>query len=133
MLRLDEGDDLFERLTEFARRHEVRAASVVEGIGMFRRSTVGYWNGREYDPMELAVAHEVVGMHGSIAEVDGAPSLHLHVSLAGPDHRVVGGHLLRATVGVLAEILVISFPGRTFGRALDESLGLRRLDLEPGA
>lgn len=132
MLRLDEGQDLFATLTEFARTAAVRAGVVVSGIGMLRQATVGYWNGREYSPKEIAVPHELVALHGSFAVVDGAPSVHLHVSLSGPDHGTVSGHLIRATVGVLAEIYVETFPDRTFGRPMNESVGLRGLDLEPG-
>jgi predicted DNA-binding protein with PD1-like motif len=133
MLRLDDGQDLFESLAEFARREDLRAAAVVSGIGMFRRATIGYWDGSQYQSQELTVPHEVVGLHGTIARADGAPSIHLHVAAAGPDHRLVGGHLIRATVGMLQEVLVDTFPGRTFGRPLVESFGLRMLDLEPGS
>jgi predicted DNA-binding protein with PD1-like motif len=133
MLRLDDGQDLFESLAEFARREDLRAAAVVSGIGMFRRATIGYWDGSQYQSQELTVPHEVVGLHGTIARADGAPSIHLHVAAAGPDHRLVGGHLIRATVGMLQEVLVDTFPGRTFGRPLVESFGLRLLDLEPGS
>ncbi len=132
MLRLDEGQDLMETLSDFARREEIRAAAVVSGIGMFRRATIGYWDGSQYRPHELTVPHEVVGLHGSIAVADSAPSVHLHVAAAGPDYHLVGGHLLRATVGVLHEILIETFPERTFGRPMSESFGLRMLDLEPG-
>ena len=131
MLRLDDGQDLFETLGAFALRENVRAAGIVFGIGMFRRATFGYWDGRQYLPHELAVPHEVVALHGTIARADDAPSLHLHGAVAGPDHRLVGGHLLRATVGVLQEVLLETFPGRTFGRPLVESYGLKMLDLEP--
>lgn len=131
VLRLDDGEDVFGQLTEFARRHTVRAAAVVSGIGMFKAATFGYWDGKEYKPHSLEVAHELIGLHGSLAQVDGAPSIHLHVALAGPDHRIVGGHLLRATVGIVNEILIETFPGHSFGRPLDESFGLRRLDLFP--
>lgn len=133
MLRLDDGQDLFEAISTFARREGVTAAGIVFGIGMFRSATVGYWDGQQYRPSELTAPHEVVGLHGTIARVDGAPSVHLHAALAGPDHRLVGGHLLRATVGILQELLLESFPGRTFGRPMVESFGLRMLDLEPGA
>lgn len=133
MLRLDDGQDLFAELTAFAEREEVRAAAVAFGIGMFRRAVVGYWDGSRYVRHDLAVPHEVVGLHGSIARADDRPSVHLHAALAGPDHRVVGGHLLEATVGILQEILVEGFPGRSFGRPLVESFGLRMLDLEPGS
>jgi predicted DNA-binding protein with PD1-like motif len=133
VLRLSAGEELFEAFGGYARRHGVRAAIVVEGIGMLREATIGYWNGREYDPHPLSTPYELVGLHGSIAEVDGAPSLHLHATLAGPDHRVVGGHLLHGVVGVIVEAYVTTFSGRSFGRTFDESLGLRTLDLAPGA
>ena len=132
VVRVDAGEELFEALGGYATRHRVRAGIVVEGIGMLKEATLGYWNGREYARQALSTPQELVGLHGSIAEVDGAPSLHLHAALAGPDHRVVGGHLLNGVVGILVEAYVTTFPGRSFGRPFDESLGLRKLDLSPG-
>ncbi len=133
LVRLDDGQDLFEELGAFASREEIRAGAIAFGIGMFRRATVGYWDGQQYRAKELTVPHEVVGLHGSIARAEGRPSVHLHAALAGPDHLLVGGHLMQATVGVLQELLIRTFPGRTFGRPMVESFGLRMLDLEPGA
>jgi len=132
MLRLDDGQELFETLTAFADREEIRAAAIAFGIGMFRRARIGYWDGQQYRSQDLEVPHEVVGLHGTVARADGRPSVHLHAALAGPDHRLVGGHLMQATVGILQEVLVEVFPERTFGRPLVESFGLRMLDLEPG-
>lgn len=133
MLRLDDGQDLFEALGGFADREGIRAGAVVSGIGMFRKARIGYWDGTQYLPHDLTTPHEVVALHGSLARADGAPSVHLHAALAGSDHRIVGGHLLGATVGVLQEVLIETFPGRAFGRPMNESFGLRMLDLEPGA
>jgi uncharacterized protein len=133
MLRLDDGQDLFETLNRFAESEKVGAAAVMFGIGMFRRATFGYWDGKQYQPHDLAEPAEVVALHGTVARADGVPSVHLHGAVAGPDHRLVGGHLMRATVGVLQEMVLETFPGRTFGRPLVESWGLRMLDLEPGA
>jgi predicted DNA-binding protein with PD1-like motif len=133
MLRLDEGEDLFATLVSFVDREGIRAASVPFGIGMFRKAAFGYWDGTRYDPAEIDRPHELVALHGTIARADGQPSVHLHAAAAGPDHRLVAGHLLRATVGVLVEMQVDTFPGRTFGRPMVESVGLRRLDLEPGS
>jgi uncharacterized protein len=133
VLRLSAGEELFESFSGYARRHHVRAGIIVEGIGMLQEATIGFWNGREYEPHRITAPHELVGLHGSIAEVDGAPSVHLHAALGGPDHRVVGGHLLNGVVGVVVEAYVTTFSGRSFGRTFDESLGLRTLDLAPGA
>ncbi len=133
MVRLDDGQDLFEALAGFAQKEDIRAGTIVFGIGMFRKATFGYWDGTHYRPEEVIVPHEVVSLHGTIARADGAPSLHLHGAAAGPDHRLVGGHLLRATVGMLLEVLVDTFPDRTFGRPMVESYGLKMLDLEPSS
>jgi uncharacterized protein len=132
MLRMSEGDDLHAKLAAFAESEGVRAGAVVMGIGALSSATIGFWNGREYALRELTTPHELLALGGSIAVADGRPSIHLHASLGGPDHAVVGGHLVRGAVGLLAEILVTTFPGRTFGRPLIESLGVRALDLEPG-
>jgi uncharacterized protein len=129
MLRLDDGQDLFATLSSFAQAEQIGAAAVLFGIGMFQRATFGYWDGSQYRPHDLTVPHEVVALHGTIARADDAPSIHLHGAVAGPDHTLIGGHLLKATVGVLQEVALETFPGRTFSRPLVESRGLRMLDL----
>ena len=131
MIKLDDGQDLFKAIQEHARSHSIGAAIVVSGIGMLKTAAVGYWNGREYDVTELTEPHELVGLHGSIASLDEGPSVHLHAELANARHEVVGGHLMRGTVGILTELFVETFPGATWGRPMNESLGLRALDLEP--
>lgn len=131
MLRFVPGERLPDSLAEFARRNKVGAAAVAMGIGQFVEAKVGFWNGSEYVPRALTTPVEVVSLSGSIAQAEGEPSIHLHAVLGTPDHRAVSGHLLSGTVGLLVEMLVIAFPDRRFGRPFDESLGLRRLDLEP--
>ncbi len=133
MLRLEDGQDLFDSLRLLARQEKLRAAVVLSGIGMLKRSTIGYWNGSEYKPHELGEPHELIALHGSIAEAEGDPAIHLHVGLAGPDHRLLGGHLIRGTIGILGEVYLETFPQRAFGRPLNESFGLRMLDLDPSA
>lgn len=133
MLRLDEGQDLFEALTSFAEKEHVTAGAILFGIGMFRSATFGYWDGTQYRPHDLVAPAEVVALHGTIAQADGHPSIHLHGAVAGADHHLVGGHLLRARIGILQEVVIETFTGRAFGRPLVESIGLRMLDLEPGA
>jgi uncharacterized protein len=132
MLKLDEGEDLFATLGQFALSQSIRAAAVVMGIGQVRSATIAFWNGKEYAPKEITTPHELVSLQGTIAEADGQPSVHLHAALGGPDHEILGGHLMRAVIGILGEIRIDVFPGRVFGRARDEDLGLRVLDLETG-
>jgi hypothetical protein len=132
MLRMNPGEELLESLGRFAEEHRIRAAAVAMGIGTLRSATVGYWNGREYEKKEVGEPTELVALGGSIAEVDGRASVHLHAALGTRSHSTVSGHVHAATVNVLAEILIETFPGHVFGRPLEENVGLRVLDLLPG-
>ncbi len=132
MLRMDPGEELVEALGRFAETHRIRAAAVAMGIGTLRIATLGYWNGKEYEKKEVGEPTELVALGGSIAEADGRPSIHLHAALGTRSHSTVSGHVHSATVNLLAEILIETFPTHVFGRPLDESVGLRILDLEPG-
>jgi predicted DNA-binding protein with PD1-like motif len=132
MLRMDPGEELIEALGRFAETHKVRAAAVAMGIGTLRSATLGYWDGKQYGKAEFSEATELVALGGSIAEADGRPSVHLHAALGTRTHSTVSGHVHTATVNLVAEILIETFPSHVFGRPLDESLGLRILDLEPG-
>lgn len=132
VLRFADGEDLIATLADFARSEGIRAGFVVSAIGGIGRATLGYWTGTEYAARPLAGFHELVGLAGSVAVADGKPSVHLHASLGEASHGVVGGHLLDARVQNLVELYLETFPGHTFGRPMDESLGLRVLDLAPG-
>ncbi|MCI4321192.1 MAG: DNA-binding protein [Thermoplasmata archaeon] len=129
MVRLDEGEQLPEAFVDLARRHQIRAAAIPMGIGQLVRAKVGFWTGTEYAPKLLESPVELVSLSGSIAESDGEPSVHLHATLGTAAHETVSGHLLSGTVGLLVESLVEVFPDHRFARPLDESVGLRRLDL----
>ena len=129
-LRLDPGEDLFGSLTEVTRSQDIRAGFVVSALGALRDAEVGYFAGEGYRKRVLPGDHELLGMPGSFARLDGAPHLHLHASLAGPDHRVLGGHLHAAKVGFLVEALIDVLPAE-FGRTPHGPL-LRLLSFPPG-
>jgi uncharacterized protein len=131
MLRLETGEDLLGTLGRFAEDHGIRAAAIAQGIGQLRTAALGFWNGQEYVRREVAEPTELVALSGSIAEDEGRPSVHVHATLGGSDHSAVAGHVLGGTVGLLAEILVVTFPSSAFERPMDESLGLRTLRLTP--
>lgn len=128
VVRLDPGEEIPEALSAYAARHGLRAGLVVLGIGQLVEARIGYWNGQEYRPLRLEAPVELLALHGTIAEVDGQPSLHLHVAVADAQYHVLGGHLLSARVGVIAEVHLRDLPGHAFARPMDEAVGLRRLE-----
>jgi len=133
MLRLSTDEELLESLGALATAKGIRAAAVPMGIGQLKAARIGYWNGSEYEAREITEPVELVSLQGSIAEADGRPSVHVHAALGTRSHATLSGRLMRGTVGPLAEVLVAPFPTRAFGRPVDESTGLRLLDLEPPA
>lgn len=128
-LRLETGEELPGRLAEWARDEGIHAAAVLAGIGQIREGELGFLKDGRYDVARFAGPLELLTLSGSIAWEDGVPSLHLHATAGREDHVVVGGHLIRATVGLLAEISVRQFPGRTFRRPPIPGTELRALRL----
>ena len=116
-LRFDPGEPLLEALTEWARLEKIEAAAVLSGIGMVKDTELGYLRGSTYEPSTFAEPLELLALAGSIAVDGGRPSIHLHLIGGRADHTAVGGHLLRATVAVVAEVTIRTFPGQSFHRA----------------
>ena len=130
--KLDDGDDLFARIEGLAARNDIRNGLVLWGIGMIRDFEVGYFNGKEYEKATYREPMELLALHGTFAG-EAEPKLHVHVAAAGRDHRVVGGHLFRATVAVLNELCLRRLIATTLGRELNPKSGLRELTVKgPG-
>ncbi len=127
VIKLDDGEDLMEGLTGALNLLKVKHGIILTGIGMLRDFEIGYYNGTEYEKEFHETPHELVAMHGSIAWVDGRHDLHIHVGLAGKDHRLIGGHLLKAKVCVLNEISVLATNYIEITRKHDEASGLKQM------
>ena len=127
LVKLDDGEDLMEKLTGALSLLRVKHGVILTGIGMLKDFEIGYYNGRDYEKEFYAGAHELVAMHGSIAWVDGKHDLHIHVGLAGNNHQLIGGHLLKAKVCVLNEISILSTKEIEITRKHDGATGLRQM------
>jgi predicted DNA-binding protein with PD1-like motif len=60
--------------------------------------------------------------------VEGGYESHLHATLAGPDKKAVGGHLIRGTVEVTNEI-VLRKTNLEIKRVVEEDTGLKGMRL----
>lgn len=125
-LKLDHGEDFYECLNKAIIDFQIKSGYVLMGIGMLRDAEIGYFDGTEYHAMHLAEPHELVSMQGSISTKDEV-IIHIHCSLAGPDHNIVGGHLSRGTVNVINEVLIMRLDEIGLGRNLNPKTGLKEL------
>ncbi len=133
VVRLHDGDDFVPSLLGALDRVGLRSGAIVSGLGMLRDFEIGWLDTTThvYRKGTFAVPHELLSLSGSIALTDDAEARvmpHMHASLAGPDHSVVGGHLFKATTNVLNEVFVLRLdvPMR---RRLNPATGIMELTL----
>ena len=128
LLRLEDGEDLIPSLEKAIRVNNISSGMILAGIGMLRDFEIGYYDGKDYRRKKIEMPHELVALHGSIASGPEGMRFHIHTALANPEHRIIGGHLFKATVGVVNEISILALDNIGLVRNRDERTGLMLLD-----
>jgi len=130
---MHDGAEFIPSMLEALDRAGLRYGAIVSGLGMLRDFEIGWLDTRThvYRKGTFAVPHELLSLSGSIAVTDEAEAKvmpHMHASLAGPDHSVVGGHLFKATTNVLNEVFVLRLDA-PMKRRLNPATGIMELTL----
>jgi uncharacterized protein len=121
---LKAGAVIPEDILAIARKERVGTAGV-EAIGGVNRLKLAYFNSgaKRYEEHEFEEFFEVTGLLGNITTKEGKPFLHAHGTFGRRDLRVIGGHVISATVFPVLEVAITPTKNRAF-REYDESLGL---------
>lgn len=129
LLVFDAGDEVSAGLSEFARQHSIRSASL-SGIGGLSDVVLGFFEmgKKDYKPIPLGEQLEVMSLLGNISEFDGTPKVHAHIVVGKIDGSAWGGHLLEAHVRPTLEVFV-SETGGEMRRKKDAQTGLPLLDV----
>lgn len=111
-LRLDPGDEIVGQVIAVAQKENVTLASVT-GIGGTDDVSVGVFDmeKKSYNRFDYTGTHEITSLTGNVNTMNGEPYAHLHITCAGADGRVVGGHLLRCVISLTAEIFLQTVDG----------------------
>ncbi len=127
--RLPAEGDIVGALTEFCRQQGIHAGWL-SAIGTVRRAEVGYFDHERGEYRHIAVAQfmEIVSCQGNVSLKDGAPFVHLHVVLSGPEGQTVAGHLFESTVFV-GEFYLQEVTGAELVRRPDAASRLSLWDL----
>jgi predicted DNA-binding protein with PD1-like motif len=131
ILVLDEGEEAFRCITEFAEREDVTAASIT-AIGAFRSAMIAFFEfeTRNYLKIQVEVQSEVLSLLGDVAVDDeGKASLHLHVVLGFSDGSTKGGHFLQGHVRPTLEVVVRETPA-DLRRRHRPDLGIALIDAD---
>ena len=129
MTKLSDGEDVLASLEQVCRERAIGSGTVQWGIGMLRDFEIGYFGPNGYEKETYAEPHELVAMHGSVA-LGSEPAMHIHVAVAGRDHRIVGGHLFRAKACVVNEVRLERFGTIRLSRKRNPKTALNELNVE---
>ena len=121
-LRLRPGEDLRESLERLLTARGCEAAFVLAGIGSLAAVRLRFAG--EAEPSTIDGAVEMLTLSGSLSPT----SSHLHMSVAGADGRVLGGHVAHGCiVRTTAEVLVALLPDWSMTRVPDPATGYPEL------
>ena len=124
-LRLLPGDDLRAALQAAVAARGLGAAFVLAGIGSLRPACVRLAGAQS--PLCLDGDLELLSLSGTIA----ANGVHLHLSVADADGRVIGGHVAHGCiVRTTAEVLLAPLPDWDFRREPDADTGWAELVIQ---
>jgi len=127
---LRQGDDVLARLEELMFAEDMPSASVT-GFGFAGQARFGFFDfdRGDYDPRDFEDL-EITGLTGTLAWMDGEPSIHVHASDGDRDFSVVGGHLLGLTVGRGSFEITITVHPHRLQRAFEPAIGAKILQLD---
>ena len=127
-LRLDKGDEILSSFLKIAEKENIKAACFT-GIGATDNFTVGIFSleKQTYEAYTFTGNHEITSLTGNITFVDNKPYVHAHITCAGEDAKVIGGHLLEGIISLTCEIFIIIYNGE-IGRKHDDELNINRFD-----
>jgi predicted DNA-binding protein with PD1-like motif len=126
-IRLKPGDEIRSSLMNFARGKNLSAASIVTCAGAVEKANLrmaGATPNRE-DEREFVGPFEVVSLAGTFSVDD----CHFHIALSDKNGQVIGGHLRSATVGVIAEIVILNDETVRYAYPMDEQIGFTGLEV----
>ncbi|MDO9576252.1 MAG: DNA-binding protein [Candidatus Cloacimonadales bacterium] len=128
-VRIDRGEEVVSELKKVCEKHNIKLGKI-SAIGAVNKATIGFFDvaEKQYHSTILTGDHEITTLLGNITTMDGEIYLHCHITLAGEDQKVIGGHLNEAVVSATCEAIIEEFSGEV-NRFRDETLGLNLLDV----
>jgi predicted DNA-binding protein with PD1-like motif len=125
--KFEAGEDVLSNLHSLADKYQIKSGFIDMGIGMVKNLKIGYWNINKYDELYIDERTELVAFHGSIA--DDRNRFHIHIGVAGKDHKLYGGHFFNAVADPLMEVKITKFDYVGFTRKYNSASTLNELEI----
>lgn len=126
-VKLDKDEDVIDKITSYINTLETPSATL-SAIGVLKEIELGYYDlhAGKYIVKIIEDDMELLSFSGNVGVLNGKAHPHIHVVLAGKDFNCIGGHLLKAKVGVTCE-LFINTMGSKLERLYDDNIKLNLL------
>ncbi|MGN7707749.1 PPC domain-containing DNA-binding protein [Chryseobacterium sp. 22543] len=130
IVSLDNRSNIAEALTDFIQNQNIQAGEVT-GIGAVSEATLRFFNPatKKYVDKTFKEQMEVTNISGNISEIEGKPTLHLHITLGREDYTALAGHLLEAEIQGAAEFIIYPLDTRVV-KIKNEEIGINLYDFE---
>jgi len=127
-VRIDEGEDLIERLTFVLSSKDIWSG-MVQGIGALKEAELGFFNVKkgEYIKKTYSGEFELVSCVGNISSYNGKPFPHLHAVISDESFSCCGGHLFRAIINPTSELIITKEEQVLVRKAAGKTLGVLHL------
>jgi len=134
IIRLEDGDILYEKIEEFARIHSIDAAALIAigGADAGSKLVVGPEQGRgkSISPMEhiLDDVHEIAGVGTIFPDKDHKPVLHMHIASGRRDETITGCVRRGVKVWQIMEFILFELIDSSARRIFDDQTGFELLE-----
>lgn len=127
VLRLQPNEDLLESIWAYARVQNLKAASIISGVGSLIQTNIRYAN--QENSISMSGHFEIVSLIGNIDyqkvhNSDYSGSGHIHISCSNENGQTFGGHLMSGNlVYTTVELTILEISDAIFDRVLDDDEG----------
>jgi len=126
LIRLLKGEDIFNSIETFCKHVSTIKSGMLQGIGAVSEIIIGYYNGIEYQKVNLRENLEILSLSGNIVSNNIG---HFHGIFGRSDGSSLGGHIFPGCiVSFTCEIIIFELNPPVF-RKRDEEIKLNLLNL----
>ena len=129
-IRLYKEENVNKKIKEACKKHDIKTAVVLSGIGQLKKITLGFFKDKgNYTPKEFNFPLELLSLSGNICRDKEGYILHLHAVLGDEEKKAIGGHFIDGQISVTGEIVLLKTKINV-KRKIDKETGLKNLFLE---
>ena len=129
-IRLFPEESVNKQLTEACKKHNIKTAVVISGIGQLKNAQLGYFKGKgDYSPKTFDRPLEILSLTGNILRQEDEYLPHLHAVLGDENKNTVGGHFIDGEISITGEIVLLKTDLK-INRKLNEETGLKDIYFE---